>query len=581
VRADTLDTTTRAYIPSLDGIRAVAVLGVMAYHLRAFVVPDSSWLPRGGYLGVDLFFVLSGFLITSLLLAEREQTGSVRFRGFYRRRAFRLFPAMVAFVIVQAAAAAAAGQSLTDEVHFWLGALTYTSNWVMTAWSVPANTGHVWSLAVEEQFYLVWPVLLVVVARLFGRRAIAVVAATGVVIAVVIRAVLTHRWGTGYPIVYLHTEARMDSLLVGALLAYTWEAGWRPRRSTAQVAGWTGAAVVGWYVLFTNPTDTFLYTQAGYTVLALAAAALILGALDDRWTVTRLLSLRPLIAIGRLSYSLYLWHMLVLFVLLSFLQHHGTVARVVVYTGASFTLAWISYRYVEHPLRGFGRRPLRVREAAPEPASVARKPRAVGRSSKPAFALAGAGALALVVLGVVPAYAARDAIRGRDEAVARALAREHAIAAGAVDPISQSATAGTVDSVPASASVFEPEATGPAGSGSDSAAASSIGAGTGVAPVASVLRIDAPSVDPSDPLTPRLVFAATLQTAGGTALEGRSVEFTSDIGTCRATTDSGGHARCTVPAPAPPPGVDTSTVMVTATFAGDASTAAARASWPA
>ncbi|MGI8663123.1 MAG: acyltransferase family protein [Acidimicrobiales bacterium] len=503
---------------ALDGLRALAVLLVMAEHLHAFAFPTSRLLPKGGYIGVDLFFVLSGFLITSLLLEERERTGGVSFRRFYRRRGFRLFPALAAFIVVQAAASQVAGQRLRDEIHFWIGAFTYTTNWVMARnWSVPADTGHLWSLAVEEQFYLAWPVVLVLAVRRWGRGAVPVVAVAGIAVALASRTYLNHRIGYGFPFVYLQTETRMDALLLGALVAWARRAGWRPPTWLARTMGWSGLLVVAAYALRTNPSDTFLYARGGYTILAVGATATLVGLLDTRWVPSRVLATRLPVAIGKLSYSLYLWHMLVLFVLLGFLQRRSVPVAAGVFVAASFVLAFVSYCFVEAPLRALGHRPAPAAEGPP--ASAAATPAAPSVRRRPAWAMAAAGTLALAALSTVPAYAARHDIQRRDQQVAAALAQQAAPA----------------------------------------------------------LTVDAPALIPG-PF--QVLLSATLVDRAGAPLAGRSIHFDSEVGGCDSVTDAAGRAACAIrladeQAHAAPP-----TATVAASFVGDPGTPAATASWP-
>ena len=555
----------RAYLPALDGLRAVAVLLVMAEHLRAFAFPSSRLLPPGGYLGVDLFFVLSGFLITSLLLSEREQTGGISFRRFYRRRAFRLLPALGAFIVVQAAAAATAGQSLRDEVHFWIGAVTYTTNWVVARnWSVPANTSHMWSLAVEEQFYVFWPIVLLLAWRRWGRNAVPVVCIGGALVALVSRVYFTHRFGIGFPWVYLHTETRLDSLLLGGLLGYAHQRGWQLSPRVTRAVGWAGAAVVAWYVLYTTLADDFLYSRGGYTVLAIAATAVVAGLLDPRWTLTRVLSTRPMVAIGRLSYSIYLWHMLVLFVLLSFLQRQSVPVAIVVFLGATLVMATLSFRLVESPLRSLG--------SAPDRERARRAPAAPRRARRP-WVLAGAGGVALTALAVVPAYAARHDILGRDEAVAAAVAKQSSAATSAAASVAAvdvpATTVATVDTTAAAAST--PAAIPSAGSPTTTVGRDAV--------VLTVLEPTVATVAPGEVAGVR--FAATLARAGGAPLTGRVVHFSASTGSCDATTDATGTASCSVtPAVAVPPATTAVPNVVNASYDGDATTEPASAAWP-
>src|SRR4051812_6041644 len=152
--------TRLGYRPALDGLRALAIVMVVCHHSMPFFRGNDRF-PTGGLLGVDVFFVLSGFLITTLLLEERRDTGSISLRAFYKRRALRLFPALWVLLAVHAAVAHQAGWDMTTEWHTILAALTYTTNWApVFHWNLNADQVFLWSLAVEEQFYLVWPFVL-------------------------------------------------------------------------------------------------------------------------------------------------------------------------------------------------------------------------------------------------------------------------------------------------------------------------------------------------------------------------------------------------------------------------------------
>src|SRR4051794_2930819 len=217
--------TRLPHVDALDGLRGVAVLGVLAFHLGHL---------RGGFLGVDLFFVLSGFLITSLLLAEWRRDGRIALGAFWARRARRLLPAVL--VLIAAIAAYAATNPPSVAMHALRGdalaTLAYVANWhaivadhsYWELFSVPSLLAHTWSLAIEEQLYVVWP-LIVVVALRFGRRAL-LFTALGLGVASAIAMIVLHGDGDPTSRVYFGTDTRAAAVLFGAALA-----AWGGRRS--------------------------------------------------------------------------------------------------------------------------------------------------------------------------------------------------------------------------------------------------------------------------------------------------------------------------------------------------------------
>jgi peptidoglycan/LPS O-acetylase OafA/YrhL len=181
------------YVPALDGIRAFAVLFVMSYHvgrvfarIDPFLGRERSWIGRGGFLGVDLFFVLSGFLITSLLLGEQSKTGRISLGGFYRRRALRLLPALLAMLTVHLLYTVVTGLPLAIETHSIAAVVLYVANWYRTTGHPLAHgLTHLWSLSVEEQFYVLWPVVTIVV---LGVRRSLRFAVTASIVGIAVRA---------------------------------------------------------------------------------------------------------------------------------------------------------------------------------------------------------------------------------------------------------------------------------------------------------------------------------------------------------------------------------------------------------
>ncbi|HEY0716600.1 MAG TPA: acyltransferase family protein [Streptosporangiaceae bacterium] len=348
---------------ALDGVRALAVLAVLANHAGLTFLP-------GGFIGVDVFFVLSGFLITSLLYGELTATGRIGLGAFWARRARRLLPAALAMIIAVLAArplfppdavAGLRGDAIT--------AALWSSNWrfalqgtnYFSHGGTPSPLQHTWSLAVEEQFYVVWPLLLLA-CRAVRRRRLLAVALTGAATSALVTYVLTGAASPGR--VYFGTDTRAQELLTGAalaaLLAPTWRwlgggprsrrspqpAGRRPLPLLLSLGGLAALAAIA-----TTASGAPGEFRHGLLLgVALATAALLAGVvLDSGQPVARLLSARPLAGIGRISYGLYLWHWPVFLVLdgeRSGLHGYALAALRVAVTGA---LAGASFVLIERP----------------------------------------------------------------------------------------------------------------------------------------------------------------------------------------------------------------------------------------
>ncbi|GAA2623226.1 acyltransferase family protein [Paractinoplanes durhamensis] len=323
--------------PDIEGLRAVAVLLVVAAHAG---IPGLA----GGYVGVDVFFVISGFLITSLLLREAESTGRISVPRFYARRAMRLLPA-AAVVLVATLVAARLLLPLTRLGEFAKDALAatgYVANLrfaeagtdYLRADQSPSPFQHFWSLAVEEQFYLVWPLLILASAYLWKRRRpLAAVLAVLVVASFALSVTETVR---SAPWAYFGPHTRAWELGAGALLAL---AAGRIRKSA--VLGWAGlAAIVAAAVLYDDAT-----AYPGWRALLPVAGAVALIASAGAGP-GRPLGIAPLQAVGRLSYGWYLWHWPVLLIV----PAHAVWQKALLAVGA-LGLAWVTYHLVENPLR--------------------------------------------------------------------------------------------------------------------------------------------------------------------------------------------------------------------------------------
>jgi len=542
-------------IEALDGLRGVAVLSVMWLHAMATIVPSHHWHLFGAGLGVDVFFVLSGFLITALLLGGAYD-GPRRLRRFYGRRAARLLPALYVFLVVHLAVALVLGWSLRRELVTLVGALTFTSNWVpLTGESVAIASLPLWSLAVEEQFYLVWPAALGLLARWRTRTAVGV-AIGAVVLVVVWRSVLTLLEGQGYPVVYQRTDARLDGLLIGAVLALVLHGGWRPTVRQASWSGVVGGAVLALWVANPAPFDDALFF-GGFTVVALAAAGVVVGLLHGGATPARkLLEWRPLVAIGRVSYSLYLWHFLV-FVLVRDSVPGGATVQLPVGVALSLAVAAASFHGIERPILQWSTRrldPDRRPEVRPAPS----RPRAGGALRPPWPVRAGtvAGLTAAVLLGSGVGLA--SAAKGGREAAPSIGAEPPTTGGGDVAEVAAPPTTAEVPEVPSTAPVVPSEpapverAPVEVPPGRDAPSLSPDVAG----PLEGELVVSPPVVVPDLAPSGALLLRAQLSAGDGAPVVGSSVRLlivAGSVASCVALTDDDGVAECTVQPSAPGP----------------------------
>gem|GEM_PF-687119 len=307
--------------PALDGIRALAILLVLFAHIDQvstvfLTVPGIHQLRNGGFVGVNVFFVLSGFLITSLLLEEYTKNKRIDLGRFFLRRSVRLIPALFVFVIITSALAAATGylQPFTDNnsvaASTW-HALTFTSNFQHLAPNQQdgglfmGDLSPLWSLAIEWQFYLVWPFILMAILRL-GRS---LKGATWIIGALVVLAAINRAYvfqHSGWVAAYHRTDAAMDGLLIGSLTAILFARGFLRGKSIRKF-GWLGIAIVV-ISAFTLRGDGASAHFGGIFLAEVGAALMISAAFDHQWLPRRGLSWKPAVAIGVASYGIYLWH---------------------------------------------------------------------------------------------------------------------------------------------------------------------------------------------------------------------------------------------------------------------------------
>lgn len=397
------------YQPGLDGMRALAVIAVILYHAQQSM--PSSWMP-GGFVGVEVFFVISGYLITALLITEHQRTGRISLGGFWLRRARRLLPALVALLVITMAIVGFAGyrsDSLREHVGpfrgMWLSAWGYATNWYQIAAGLrygenvgrPPLLRHLWSLAVEEQFYVVWPLIMwAVLARKrrsgeAGRRTLHVTGWVFLALSLAIAAGTAALYRADdlarVNLLYLSTPSRAGGLLLGAALAVFWQP-WRAVGRTARgalgidvlsvvAAAVLVGALVRWHIIDDGELGLRGYDllfRGGFLIVGAATAVLIVAATHvGSFVGQRVLAWRPLVWVGKRSYGLYLWHWPVF----QLMRPRGDLSLLDI-SRPDVSLAWfptlllrllitvvlteVSYRWIEMPIRKGGIIP-RLRKA--------------------------------------------------------------------------------------------------------------------------------------------------------------------------------------------------------------------------
>jgi peptidoglycan/LPS O-acetylase OafA/YrhL len=350
------------HMPALDGLRAVAVMAVIGYHLGLGQF-------GGGYLGVDLFFVLSGFLITGMLVAERSSTGTIRLDQFWARRARRLFPALLAMLATVACYAAFGGPGVNTE-PLWgdtVSTLFYVANWhfvfahnsYFSQFTAPSPLEHTWSLAIEEQFYLAWPLLVLAFAKLGGRwwRRIAVASTAGLALASVFDMALFAHGSSDVTRAYFGTDSRAFELMLGALVAL-WTFGDRPLSSRKQRsvhgAGIVASILIAAGFFSLGGTPRWMFDGGFFAVAVLAAVVIASISRPDHGPLGALLSLPPVRWVGKISYGLYLWHWPLCVFLTSTTTGLPGWAVDVLRVVATFAVATVSFYVLEQPIRRYG-----------------------------------------------------------------------------------------------------------------------------------------------------------------------------------------------------------------------------------
>ena len=356
--------TKSRYVPALDGLRAFAVLAVIVYHMGL------GWAP-GGLMGVTVFFVISGYLINGLLVAEREQTGTISLTSFWMRRIRRLFPAIFLSVVGTAALCTIFDHTLLDKMRPDIApSLLFYNNW----WQIFGNVSyfeaagassplkHFWSLSIEEQFYVVWPLLLLLLYRIGCRnRTISRIVVVLAVLSTAEMALLFDPMGDPSR-VYYGTDTRALSLLAGAWLAFAWpsaafghvtkiDPAYRGPWRVFNVAGILALVGLIAMVVLTDGYSSFSYYGGIAAATILSALLIAVLATPASW-LGKLFALKPLVWIGKRSYGMYLWHFPILLLTTNPNSTTGTPWWMhLVQLALIFLVAALSFTFVEDPIR--------------------------------------------------------------------------------------------------------------------------------------------------------------------------------------------------------------------------------------
>jgi len=356
------------YLPSIDSLRALAVLAVIIYHV------DVNYLP-GGFLGVDLFFVLSGYLISSLIIKEYRKTGSLNLYNFYIRRARRLLPAVYFMITVGLVVMVLFNEVLLRKSHLdAIFGYIYSSNWwyifhkldYFDSFGAQSPFKHLWSLAIEEQFYMIFPLLFLLINRKkkskdgtykLNKNFLYVV--LGLILLSLIAHILLFDINN-ISRIYFGTDTRAFSLLVGVVGAILYPMEKLHTKVTPQqnlmysVVSLASIATLITVMIYTSEYNTWLY-RGGFLLVAILGLIVIISSGKQHTLMSRLLSFKPVVFIGKISYSLYLWHFPVL-VLTTPVSEIGNpnIIFVILRVILTFALATASYLFVETPIRKLG-----------------------------------------------------------------------------------------------------------------------------------------------------------------------------------------------------------------------------------
>ena len=356
------------YLPSIDSLRALAVLAVIIYHV------DVNYLP-GGFLGVDLFFVLSGYLISSLIIKEYRKTGSLNLYNFYIRRARRLLPAVYFMITVGLVVMVLFNEVLLRKSHLdAIFGYIYSSNWwyifhkldYFDSFGAQSPFKHLWSLAIEEQFYMIFPLLFLLVNRkkkskdgTFKLNKNFLYVVLGLILVSLIAHILLFNINN-ISRIYFGTDTRAFSLLVGVVGAILYPMERLHTKVTPQqnliysVISLVSIATLITVMIYTSEYNTWLY-RGGFLLVAILGLIVIISSGKQHTVIARLLSFKPVVFIGKISYSLYLWHFPILVLTTPVAEIGNTnIYFVILRVILTFVVAIVSYVFVETPIRKLG-----------------------------------------------------------------------------------------------------------------------------------------------------------------------------------------------------------------------------------
>ncbi|HEU4510857.1 MAG TPA: acyltransferase [Pyrinomonadaceae bacterium] len=341
------------YRPALDGLRGIAILCVLAFHTHHLF--KWSFL-NGGNGGVDIFFVLSGFLITTILVAEWGETGAISLKAFYWRRALRLVPAFILLLVALyfLSNLLLSPVEANDTRRAMPVAFVYASDLALAFFHIRLGAlQHTWSLAIEEHFYLIWPLLLVAGLKLgIGRKRLVMITLLLALASALHRAVL-HQLGAPPVRTYYGFDTRADGLLIGCAMGMCVSWG-MVRLSSFKPLLAPSLILIAVCMFATDYASPFMHL-GGFTLLASATAVLIVNVVLSPSSYSRtLLEYGPLVWIGRISYGLYLWHYII-FKATSFVPVSWPL-KLSLAVAATFAVTSLSFYLIEQPIRGFNKR---------------------------------------------------------------------------------------------------------------------------------------------------------------------------------------------------------------------------------
>ncbi|MBC8781660.1 acyltransferase family protein [Staphylococcus capitis] len=348
------------YLPGLDGLRAIAVIGIIIYHL------NTKWL-SGGFLGVDTFFVISGYLITSLLISEYYRNNSIDLVNFWIRRIKRLIPAVLFLIAVVLIFTLFFKPDLIISIkHDAIAACFYVSNWwyifqdvdYFNQFSV-APLKHLWSLAIEEQFYLFYPIILLGLLKFFKKKTITLILIV-VSLLSLLAMIVIHMWTGNNSRVYFGTDTRLQTLLLGCILAFVWPPFSfkkdisKKAKSGISLVGLVGIIVLIYLFITISDQDKWIYS-GGFYAISFLTLFVIASVVHPSSLIKKILSFSLFIYIGKRSYSLYLWH----YPIIVFMNSYYVQGQIPWYVYICeiilmFIMAEVSYQFIETPFRKKG-----------------------------------------------------------------------------------------------------------------------------------------------------------------------------------------------------------------------------------